>query len=80
MTSQAPNYHGYRFPPENARVPRLGCGDVCLLNNEEPESSRDYFGLHAIEDGDKISYQLPYGAWIRLFRQNALEVEDLVEL
>ena len=44
------------------------------------ELRADYFGLHAIEDSDQICYQLPYGAWIRLFRQNEFEVEDLIEL
>ena len=34
-------------PPltENAIVPRLGCGDVCLLNNEGTESSTDRYAL-----------------------------------
>lgn len=29
---------------------------------------------------DEVTFQLPYGEWIRLFRANALEVEDLIEL
>jgi hypothetical protein len=39
-----------------------------------------YFGMRAIDDGGAVNYQLPYGAWIRLFRQHSLVVEDLVEL
>ncbi|MDX1650281.1 MAG: methyltransferase type 11, partial [Myxococcota bacterium] len=42
--------------------------------------SGDYFALGAIDDGDTVSFQLPYGAWIRLFRAHRLAVEDLVEL
>lgn len=41
--------------------------------------SRDYFGLREIED-DAISYQLPHGEWIRLFRKNSFIVKDLIEI
>ena len=55
--------------------------DICWDGDQiSTQLQMDYFGLHTIEDGERISYQLPYGAWIRLFRQNALEVEDLIEL
>ena len=40
----------------------------------------DYFSMHRIEWEDSIEFQLPYGAWIRLFRQNGLIVEDLLEI
>lgn len=42
---------------------------------------RDYFGMHQIdwEDGT-AEFMLPYGEWIRLFRRNGFEVEDLIEL
>lgn len=41
---------------------------------------RSYFDLRRWETPDGIvHFQLPYGAWIRLFRDNALTVEDLVE-
>jgi hypothetical protein len=30
--------------------------------------------------GPTVEWQLPYGAWIRLFRENGLTVEDLIEL
>ena len=40
----------------------------------------DYFRLSALDDGESVEYQLPYGAWIRLFRRHAFVLEDLVEL
>jgi len=40
-----------------------------------------YFGLHRSDEGDGAStYGLPYGEWIRLFRRNGFEIEDLIEL
>jgi len=43
---------------------------------------RDYFGLHrtAWPDSPGIEFHLGYGDWIRLFRANGFEVEDLVEV
>lgn len=41
----------------------------------------DYWSMHAIEEpGEPTSFQLPYGQWIRLFREHGLLVEDLIEL
>jgi SAM-dependent methyltransferase len=41
----------------------------------------DYWSLHArSEPGEPVEFQLPYGSWIRLFRDNGLIVEDLLEL
>jgi ubiquinone/menaquinone biosynthesis C-methylase UbiE len=40
---------------------------------------RDYFGLRRIEWDNEVNFELPYGEWIRLFRQNGLVVEDLIE-
>jgi ubiquinone/menaquinone biosynthesis C-methylase UbiE len=39
----------------------------------------DYFGMHALDDGETTTFQLGYGAWIRLFRENGFMVEDLIE-
>ena len=40
----------------------------------------DYFGLHRREDPDgSVTFQLPVGEWIRLFRRHGLVVEDLIE-
>jgi hypothetical protein len=41
----------------------------------------DYFGLHRLEDQDGlVQFQLAYGEWIRLFRDNGLDVEALREI
>ena len=39
----------------------------------------DYFGLHRLEEPDEVSFNLPYGEWIRVFRANGFEVLDLIE-
>ncbi len=39
---------------------------------------RDYFGVRKWDE-ETVDFQLPYGEWIRLFRANGLEVEDLIE-
>jgi SAM-dependent methyltransferase len=48
------------------------------------ELRHDYHGMfrHTLEeDGYRTTeFQLPYGGWIRLFRANGFEVEDLIEL
>lgn len=59
--------------------------DCCIDPASEsvtPVLHTSYFGLHELEDESDgtLSYQLPYGAWIRLFRACDLQVEDLVEL
>ena len=38
-----------------------------------------YFSLGRWEE-DHVEYQLPYGRWIRLFRESGFVVEDLIEL
>jgi SAM-dependent methyltransferase len=42
----------------------------------------DYWeGIRRFEEpGEPIVFQLPYGEWIALFRQNGLAVEELIEL
>jgi len=57
--------------------------DLCWKDADDVVSDRlqrDYFSLYALEDDQAVCHQLAYGAWIRLFRQNELSVEDLVEL
>ena len=39
----------------------------------------DYFGMHRFDEDDESYFQLPYGEWIRLFRENGFVVEDLIE-
>ena len=40
---------------------------------------RPYFGLHRIDVGETSEFQLPYGEWVRLFAENGLQVEQLIE-
>jgi ubiquinone/menaquinone biosynthesis C-methylase UbiE len=57
--------------------------DICwdpVSDTISPQLTGDYFKLSMCDDGDSVCYQLPYGAWIRLFRQHSLVVEDLIEL
>ena len=41
---------------------------------------RDYFGMHRWDDGETVEFNLPVGEWIRLFRANRFEIEDLIEV
>lgn len=83
----------YRTVPEAARL--LRPGGLLVFNHEAPILSicwpldaehageslvLDYFGLHALDDGENVTFQLPHGEWIRLFLANGLSVEDLIEL
>jgi SAM-dependent methyltransferase len=57
--------------------------DVCFDPVADGVTERlvvEYFSLSVFDDGKSVEYQLPYGAWIRLFRRHALMVEDLIEL
>ncbi len=82
----------YLTVPEVARV--LRSGGLFAFNHHSPfetvcwplgaaevgdRLALDYFGLHSIDDGEEIVFQLPYGEWIRLFRANGFVVEDLIE-
>jgi len=81
-----------RTVPEVARVLRSGglfafshsspLLDVCWPAAAEEVSERlqiDYFSLDR-ETSDSVTFQLPYGEWIRLFRNNGLLIEALLEL
>jgi ubiquinone/menaquinone biosynthesis C-methylase UbiE len=84
----------YRTVPEVSRV--LRSGGRLVFNASSPwlavcyDDERDaitstlrhsYFDLHALpEENGATSYTLPYGAWIRLFRANALVVDNLIEI
>ena len=86
----------YRWIPEATRLLRPGGELVFLANglllvlcwsdeDEGPagtELRRDLFGLHAVHDPSdgSTTFHLPHGEWIRLLRENDLEVEALVEL
>lgn len=85
----------YQTVPETARVLRSGGRLVfnasspwSLVCYDEARGlvgrvlQCDYFGMHRFpeaEDGSTY-YGLGYGDWIRLFRSNGLQVEDLIEL
>ena len=82
----------YRTVPEAARLLRPGglfafshgstIETLCWALGDERPTDRlvhDYFGLHAIRADDEITFNLGYGEWIRLFRANGLQVEDLIE-
>lgn len=84
----------HRTVPEAARILRPGgllafsmgtpILDIAWAENEEnprAEFVRDYWGLYRIlDDEGTINFQLPYGEWIRLFVENGLIVESLLEL
>ena len=83
----------YRTVPEASRLLRAGgvfafamtspLAWVCWneANDEvEPRLHEDYFGMHRSESPDgSVTFQLPYGEWIRVARREGLVVEDLVE-
>ena len=82
----------YRTVPEAARLLRRG-GLFAFSHHSPIETicwplgaevvgeclALDYFGMHVIDDGEDISFQLPFGEWIRLFRVNGFSIEDLIE-
>jgi SAM-dependent methyltransferase len=84
----------YAWVPEAARVLRRGGRlafsestpwELICWDDERDTVSRelrlDYFGLHRLEDEDGlVQFHLPYGEWIRLFRENGLVVEALREV
>jgi len=82
----------YRTVPEVARL--LRPGGLFAFNHASPIEAiawapdaehagdrlvLDYFGMHALDEGEVVTFQLPYGEWIRLFRANGFTVEDLIE-
>ncbi len=82
----------YRSVPEAARLLRPGglfafslespIATICWPLDAEEVGDRlvvDYFGMHAIDDGENVSFQLPFGEWIRLFRANGFVIEDCLE-
>ncbi len=82
----------YRTVPEVARLLRPGglfafanaspLYTVCQSVEPEQLETRlvhDYFGMRRTEWPDEVDFNLPYGEWIKLFKQNGLQVEDLIE-
>jgi SAM-dependent methyltransferase len=84
----------YLFVPEVARVMRSvglfafsGATALAWVGWDEPTDGwdgrlhRDYFGMHRWDDPDgAVEFNLPTGEWIRLFRANGFEIEDLIEV
>jgi SAM-dependent methyltransferase len=85
----------YLWVPEAARVLRPGgllafSGGTPfeVVGFDEPSDSwderlhRPYFGMHRMSFGEDgaVEFELPYGGWIRLFRESGLEVEALIEV
>src|SRR5947209_8282787 len=84
----------YRAVPEVARI--LAPGGLFAFSMNTPiadlawpmdadaptsELVLDYWDLHALEAPDEpTTFQLPYGKWIRLFTDNGLTVDSLIEL
>ena len=79
--------------PEAARVLRAGgrlifnmtspLNDVCwdaATDSVTTTLHNDYFGMYTVSEAETVSYQMPYGDWIRLFRSCGLVIEDLVEI
>jgi SAM-dependent methyltransferase len=82
-----------RTLPEVARVLRPGgllifCAtspwfSVCYdadRDQQDERLHRDYFGLGAEDEGNgALTFNLPYGEWVRRFRANHLAIEALIE-
>lgn len=82
-----------RSVPEAARLLRPGglfafshvspLWDLCWMQETDRVGDtliNEYFTLDRFEDADgALTFQLPYGAWIRLFRRHGLSIEDLIE-
>ena len=83
----------YRTVPEAARLLRPGglfafnhgsTIETLLLGRSATSARRDrlvydYFGLHGPWRTTRVTFNLRYGEWIRLFRANGFVVEDLIE-
>jgi SAM-dependent methyltransferase len=86
----------YRWVPEAARILRPGGELIFLVNSAlltlcMPEEvgitatdrlQRPAFGIHRMEWPDEIGveFHLSHGDWLRLFRRNGFEIEDLIEV
>lgn len=80
--------------PEVARILRPGgllafsmhtpILDMCWppgADHPEAELVVEYWNLHVIDEPDEpVAFQLRYGEWIRLFIENGLAIESLIEL
>jgi SAM-dependent methyltransferase len=84
-----------RTVPEAARLLRPGglfafshtapFAEACFnmeADLTEPRLHNPFFGMHELPapNDEAITFNLPYGEWIDLFRANGLRVESLVEI
>jgi len=86
----------YRWVPEAARLLRPGgrlhfltnghvltlCAPPLETDTATDRLQRPAFGLHRLEwpDDTGVEFHLTHGSWIRLFRENGFEIEELLEL
>lgn len=85
----------YRTVPEAARLLRSGgllafshstpLAMCCFDEEAETMAPRlvgPYFGMHRFDElpDEPVEFNLPYGEWIRLFRDHGFRVEALVEV
>ena len=62
------------------------CNAVLAILTDDPPNEhqlvRDYFGMRRFEwPGEEgVNFHIGYGEWIRIFRENGLELEGLIEL
>jgi SAM-dependent methyltransferase len=85
----------YRTVPEAARLLRPGgllafshstpLAMCCWSEETQTTEARlvgAYFGMHRFEElpDEPVEFNLPYGEWIRLFREHGFRVEALVEV
>ena len=66
----------------NSALLMLTMPDLEADGPAKTELLRPYFGMHRFTwpDDPSIEFHIPHGDWIRLFRWNGFEVEDLVEI
>jgi SAM-dependent methyltransferase len=84
----------YLTVPEAARLLRPGGlfafshttpFSMCCLEGDSYAAglTAPYFGMHRFDDadpGEPSEFNLPYGEWIRLFRENGFAIEELIEV
>ena len=59
---------------------------MCCFDDEAETMQRrlvtPYFGMHRYDElsDEPVEFNLPYGEWIRLFRENGFRIETLIEV
>ena len=60
--------------------PLLWCCWPPGSDEAQPELVRDYFSIRSEEEDGMVDFNLPIGEWIRIFVDNGLTVEALIEV